>query len=66
MELLKLPSAYATTIMMNIQLGREKGFSISLYEAADNNLGKSFISAWQGQKLYQNLDLESCMNLFRD
>ena len=53
MELLELPSAYATTIMMNIQLGREQGFSLSLYEAADNDLGKSFISAWEGQISYK-------------
>ena len=48
MELIKLPSAYATTIMMNVMLGREKGFSMSMYEASDTNLGKSFISAYRG------------------
>ena len=49
MELIKLPSAYATTIMMNVMLGREKGFSMSLYEASDSDLGKSFISAYRGR-----------------
>ena len=49
MELLELPSAYATTIMMNVMLGREKGFSMSMYEAADSDLGKSFISAYRGR-----------------
>ena len=48
MELIKLPSAFATTIMMNVMLGREQGFSISLYEASDSDLGKSFISAYRG------------------
>ena len=48
MELIKLPSAYATTIMMNVMLGREKGFSMSMYEASDSDLGKSFISAYRG------------------
>ena len=48
MELIKLPSAYATTIMMNVMLGREQGFSMSMYEASDSNLGKSFISAFRG------------------
>ena len=48
MELIKLPSAYATTIMMNVMLGREKGFSMSMYEASDSDLGKSFISAFRG------------------
>ena len=48
MELIKLPSAYATTIMMNVMLGREKGFSMSMYEASDTDLGKSFISAYRG------------------
>ena len=48
MELIKLPSAYATTIMMNVMLGREKGFSISMYEASDTTLGKSFISTYRG------------------
>ena len=48
MELIKLPSAFATTIMMNVMLGREQGFSISMYEASDSDLGKSFISAFRG------------------
>ena len=50
MELIKLPSAYATTIMMNVMLGREKGFSMSMCEASDSDLGKSFISAYRGRK----------------
>ena len=48
MELIELPSAFATTIMMNVMLGREKGFSMSMYETADSDLGKSLISAYRG------------------
>ena len=49
MELIELPTAFATTIMMNVMFGREKGFSMTIYEASDSDLGKSLISAYRGR-----------------
>jgi hypothetical protein len=46
--LIKIPDAYSTMMMMNIQMGDMPGKSISLFEAADNNLEKALIRSFGG------------------
>ena len=46
--LITLPDAYSTVMMMNIQMGVMPGKTISLFEAADNNLMKALINSYQG------------------